>query len=83
MIEDSLARINYKNPDDYILMKFGRRKHLERINNGILRLKRLSFFRSIEEENAKKCSAIADKNEGLNRCLEWIFCVSLLPNETP
>jgi len=69
MNKDSNLKFQASNPDDYILIKFGKREHLERINNGILRFNKLSYYRNIEEKDEKKCSAIADKNEGLSMLL--------------
>jgi hypothetical protein len=53
--------------DNYVLalLKFGKTKHIRELQNGILYMNPLSYFRGIEEDKSR-----GDKNEGLHRFLQ-------------
>lgn len=53
--------------DNYVLalLKFGKTKHIKELQNGIIYMNPLSYFRGVEEDKSR-----GDKNEGLHRFLQ-------------
>lgn len=69
MCKEGELRLHISNPEDLFLIKFGKKEHLERIQNGIIRFTKISFYRNTEAKDKRKCDAISDENEGLNMLL--------------